>query len=150
MTFATIGLLGALAVVVSLVAAAVLLQLRERGREADFDAEAADLREEMLRLEARELGDPVGDEGDAFELPKAELGDSRPAPASWSDSPADAAADRSQVLLGGARRHRAAGSDDQPDAGGALDRGPPLLQHLVRRPARERGEVDAAHRRPAR
>jgi hypothetical protein len=75
MTFATTGLLGALAVVVSLVAAALLLQLRERRRQADFDAEVADLRDEMLQLEALELGDPVGDEHDAFELPKAELGE---------------------------------------------------------------------------
>jgi hypothetical protein len=75
MTFATIGLLGALAVLVSLVAAALLLQLRERRRQADFDAEAADLRDEMLRLQARELGDPVGDAGDASEFPKAELGE---------------------------------------------------------------------------
>jgi hypothetical protein len=75
MTFTTIGLLGALAVVVSLVAAAFPLQLRERRRQADFDAEAADLRDEMLRLQARELGDPVGDAGDASELPKAELGE---------------------------------------------------------------------------
>ncbi|MGZ4109354.1 MAG: hypothetical protein ACXVQU_01190 [Actinomycetota bacterium] len=75
MTFTIIGLLGALAVVVSLVAAAVVLQWRERRRQARFDADVAGLRDEMRRLEARALGDVPGDdrEGAAIELRKAEL-----------------------------------------------------------------------------
>jgi hypothetical protein len=75
MTFTTIGLLGAFAVAASLVAAAVVLQWRERRREARFDADVADLRDEMRRLEARALhGDER--EGAAIELRKAELSES--------------------------------------------------------------------------
>jgi hypothetical protein len=78
MTFAIAGLFGALAVAVSLVAAAVLLEVRERRREADFDAEVADLREETLGLPARELSDPVGEGRDAIRLSTAGLSESRP------------------------------------------------------------------------
>jgi hypothetical protein len=84
MTFAIAGLIGALAVAVSLVAAAVLLEVRERRREADFDAEAADLREETLGLQARELSDPVGDGRDAIRLPRAGLDESRPSRAAMA------------------------------------------------------------------
>jgi hypothetical protein len=93
MSFTTIGLIGIAAAVASLAGAVLVLQRRERRREAQFDAEVADLRDEMRALEVRALREEAA-ETPVIEIRRAQLsealrvalvsatGDRSPAPAS--------------------------------------------------------------------